>query len=554
MQMLFSVILLLSIFIQCVVSEPVTASVVYQHGGMIVVDGLAEDYIAYGEFDDLINSTGWANVYVKTNSNFSDYEQAYAAGIVEGYISAPLSAQHWLNFLNVFEDTYGMAPFPHKLLNFLDDQFEYAEDNAKRMKDSDDYWLQIGLMCQQARGFVDGYMDGAPEGSSEITLSHYLAFQAQGDLYEIMPALYSDLRATPNELSTAERHHFWTSCSALVTLTPAMDDLILAHATWTDYRNMLRVYKTYEFDYSNSVALNVTFSSKPMYLFSKDDFWVMSSGLVVMETTNSIMGDALYDLINSDTLLIWQRTAAASRLAATPQEWVEYFKREHSGTYTNQWMVANTNSLTPYEPLPAGSFWVVEEIPGYTHDEDMTDVLNTRGWWPSYNLPYFDDIYTMSGYQEAYEQYGDEYSYTNCSRAEIFDRDAPSIQNVDDMKTLIRSNHYQIDPLSAGDPSNAISSRYDLPMLAVPPPAWSIGLTNGDVSAFGGIDAKVTSFSMLQDCPQCAHAQCGPTHDDQVPFTWSTFPGEEDLSHVGHPDTFEFDWVLMTNGKSQPLA
>jgi hypothetical protein len=37
-------------------------------------------------------------------------------------------------------------------------------------------------------------------------------------------------------------------------------------------------------------------------------------------------------------------------------------------------------------------FTVLEEIPGLTHWEDMTGTLASDGYWPSFNVPYFDDI------------------------------------------------------------------------------------------------------------------------------------------------------------------
>ena len=40
--------------------------------------------------------------------------------------------------------------------------------------------------------------------------------------------------------------------------------------------------------------------------------------------------------------------------------------------------------------------WVAEQLPGKIQAEDMTDVLG-RGYWPSYNVPYFPEMYNASG-------------------------------------------------------------------------------------------------------------------------------------------------------------
>lgn len=67
---------------------------------------------------------------------------------------------------------------------------------------------------------------------------------------------------------------------------------------------MLRIYKFYQF--SGPSPYRVSFSSKPGLLYSKDDFYVLAdSNMVVIETTNSIHDDKLYDLIVPESLLTW---------------------------------------------------------------------------------------------------------------------------------------------------------------------------------------------------------------------------------------------------------
>ena len=56
------------------------------------------------------------------------------------------------------------------------------------------------------------------------------------------------------------------------------------------------------------------------------------------------------------------------------------------------------------------TFWVSEQIPGHHHAEDQTMVLQ-RGHWPSYNVPFYADIYKMSGYPEIVAKFGAKSSY-----------------------------------------------------------------------------------------------------------------------------------------------
>jgi hypothetical protein len=78
------------------------------------------------------------------------------------------------------------------------------------------------------------------------------------------------------------------SCSALVKLLPGHKDLFMSHDTWNGYQLLLRVLKKYNFGFhlnykrgSQYIPGNVmTFSSYPGKIFSGDDFYLISTGLV----------------------------------------------------------------------------------------------------------------------------------------------------------------------------------------------------------------------------------------------------------------------------------
>jgi hypothetical protein len=67
------------------------------------------------------------------------------------------------------------------------------------------------------------------------------------------------------------------------------------------------VYKHYSFPLSNPdlSAVNVSFSSYPGTLSSLDDFYLMSSGLSMLQTTNGVVDTSLYDQIKPEALLAW---------------------------------------------------------------------------------------------------------------------------------------------------------------------------------------------------------------------------------------------------------
>lgn len=77
-------------------------------------------------------------------------------------------------------------------------------------------------------------------------------------------------------------------------------------------------------------------SSYPASLFSGDDFYTMSSGLAMLETTIGNSNVTLYkQFVRPTTVLEWMRNLLANRLAGSGPEWVQVYSQFNSGTYNN---------------------------------------------------------------------------------------------------------------------------------------------------------------------------------------------------------------------------
>jgi hypothetical protein len=126
------------------------------------------------------------------------------------------------------------------------------------------------------------------------------------------------------------------------------------------------------------------------------------------------------------------------------------------------------------------------------------------------------------------QQFGDIWSWDHCPRANIFRRDQGTVINLADMQHLMRSNDYKNDPLSLGDPGNAIASRFDL--------------ETSNPMGFGAIDSKIASVSLVNNFT--CYAAAGPTHQSLPPFEWTA--QFDSQPHWGQPTVFDFDWVLVT--------
>ena len=170
------------------------------------------------------------------------------------------------------------------------------------------------------------------------------------------------------------------SCSALVKLAPNNADLFFTHDTWLTYQMMLRVYKRYDLPFhltpSQQTAVpaaNQSFSSYPGILMSGDDFYMLSSGLATMETTNGNMNSDLWKFVVPESVMEGVRSVVANRLALTAEDWCQIFEVYNSGTYNNQWMIADYNKFQPESPhLKAGTFYVLEQIPNKVEYRDVS--------------------------------------------------------------------------------------------------------------------------------------------------------------------------------------
>ena len=166
------------------------------------------------------------------------------------------------------------------------------------------------------------------------------------------------------------------SCSALIKLLPDNQELYMAHDTWNSYQSMLRILKKYTLSYhwndkSNHGHLipghTMSFSSYPGLIYSGDDFYLVSTGLAVTETT---IGNSNKDLWKNvkpkGQLLEGVRTMVANRLARNGKHWSKIFGKRNSGTYNNQWMVVDYKKFKPGKDLLGvkGLLWVLEQLPG----------------------------------------------------------------------------------------------------------------------------------------------------------------------------------------------
>ncbi|KAI8784535.1 phospholipase B-like 2 [Biomphalaria glabrata] len=519
------------------------------------------NFIAVASFDNSINQTGWAKLDVITtsgpNQKYTDFQQMYAAGFVEGHITRSLIGMHWINTVAGF----CQEPLSHQCLQlkkFLEANLNWMKEQISAYGTREYFWHHINLYLLQATGLQDGYSNYPGVLNTDIDVLGLYFFQVGGDmedLGELFPSL-SKVRS-----SVGQDNHWGFGrghCSALLRLLPDFSDLYVAQDTWNDLPSMLRILKRYNFDLhllpssKDSIPGNImTFSSYPGVLSSGDDFYLISSGLLSQETTIGNSNPDLLKYITYTSVLESFRSMVANRLASSGKEWAFYFSQFNSGTYNNQWMIVDYNKFVPFEKKPTdGLFYLLEQIPGTIYYEDLSQLLYNQSYFGSYNVAYFPNIFNASGMPALVNQFGDWFTYDKNPRALIYKRDVPKVVDMNSMTRLMRYNDFIHDPLSSCNctppysAENAIACRDDLNPIDGTYPFSALGHRPHIAT-----DMKLANFSLSLSLSFLAISS--PTYDDLPPFQWSK-SDYNTMSHVGHPDLWMFPLILF-NG-TYPMA
>jgi len=508
---------------------------IYQQGDSYSVKQIKDvNGVAWCSFSNQMMTKGWSFIDIETNPSYSDQIQMYAAGYLEAFISTDLI---WANYINIFTGEWDSKPFSSAFTNWMEENIAFMNTSQQGTTDTA-YWTHVGLVWTQLMGMVDGYTAGNTNPAQVLELVHFLIINMDGDLEDLLPALNQTSVEWDDMDAVANYHLHNTHCSALVKVADDFSELYVGHSTWESYYEMTRMFKTYRFNLAAAQTASKVqmMSSYPGTVSSIDDFYQMDTGLVVTETTNGLMDDSLYGAVTPSSVLSFLRVVVANRMSSNGADWVQIFSMYNSGTYNNQWIVVDHNKLMPGVGLKKGALYILEQVPGYIESMDATSILQF-GYWGSFNVPYFENIYNMSDFAPYAEKYGTVFSYMNNPRAEIFRRDANKVEHIGHMQKMMRYNDWENDKLSQGNAGNAISSRYDLCEKHIKNPYISR-------SAEGAIDSKVSSTSLWKN--MTVLAQSGPTHDQQPPFSYTGEWAKQ--SHVGQPTLWNFDWVSVQAG------
>ena len=532
--------------------------------------------VAFARYSNRINQTGWAELDLYSNQgqhhrhHYADHQQAYYSGFLEGYLTAHLIDSLRTNIAIGRQGDQSPGTLCSNFSHFIEENLVWVRDNIQlQSSSSDPYWRQVALVLYQLAGIDDGYDRASkkPEEQTTTTMPHLnlnpcgsIFINLIGELPDLVKIISMQHLNNQTEMTQPNLilMNYINSkikprvdhCSALIKWLPSIGEVFVSHNTWTMFDQMLRILKRYTLNYVEAEATTVSMSSYPGLVFSVDDFYITSRQLVIQETSISCFNDSLFHGLTPHNIVFeFIRNTISNRMATNGPEWYSLFQRYNSGTYNNQFMIVDYKQLIEDKErkvwlLKENFLTILEQMPNIIVAKDMTDHLATVTYWPSYNIPYFEEIYIASGYAERAKQYGDYYSYTRTARAQIFGRDHHKVHNVSTMYHLMRFNDFQHDPLSRctqcrPEPNSfyTIASRGDLNQLNGSYPLPELGEW-----LMGAIDAKITSGQLVKRGQEMV-AISGPTtsQSEEPVFDWKKTPKiSGQTSHVDQPNVWNF--------------
>jgi hypothetical protein len=520
-----SLILLIHIFALVNLKVPVEKSRLCYSNELSTIGEV--EIIACAEYYE---NEGWHVLEIETFSDHANNdEQSYAAGFLEGSIYYKYINFHYTNInKTIFND----RPLAAETLSFIAKQVEFLQNYSKSKESGDfsneyfnlnEYKNLLSYTYRQWEGVYDGYLSKMHKEKHEnfkiLSKEEFYLITMQGDLEDIIPA-FEQLRTDfPRE----------RECSGFVKYVKEDHNLIVGHDTHNIYTLMNRIYKSYKFNITDSngkLYNNFKYASRPGDLNSKDDYYVLTNNMVVLESSLEIPNHDLYKNLKSQTIPKWLRTNIANKLATTNQEWIDIFFHLNSGTHNNQWLIINMNEFEKYiniqnshlfyDAEPEGILHIVEQIPvlDRKYYEDVSKTLFKDTYFATYNAPYFEEVKEVGGFISHNVS-----DYYHAHRHYLFKELHKNVKNAEDVKYVMRYHDSE-------EICDTICPRCDYTQNR----------------PFGGVDGKVTDLKMMKNDLK-SHLIYGPSHTPGVsePFNFTLYSS---WSHLGIPEYFDFNWII----------
>lgn len=520
---------------------------------------------AYFRMD--IHTTGWSLLEVETDPSYSDEQQAYAAGIVEGALTWSLIHKHLENTIRAKCDNQPIEKQCNKFKDALDKSVESWQKYAAERSAADPFWHHVTLYYTQINGIYTGWKHGVERSMLEYDADKSDLFWLNfvSEAIEIQHKLNISL----DDVSVEKIPHL--ASAFLRVVDDKYEDgkptrkLYVAQNAAGTYSSMTRILKRYKLNYHKTATdpqlvqgTTIDFSGYPGSITSQDEFYTVKGEnhrIAVTGTALRNYNKKLWKEVNiTHQVPIGPRISAANRLASNVTSWGHILARSNSGTASKQWLVVDFNrfdslhTVVPHtdemKPIhhevitessveqdvrhivmfhhnkkhAKGLVALIEQVPGLTHSADLSDAFLEKGYWATYGLPYFKDIADITHIHKMEELYGNIFSESESPRAMIFKQGFKNATSLNSIISLMRQNNIT-------ESNNTSSEREDcsnnVECIIRESGYWSVIGVRGDIvdqhkEAYGVIDTKVVSGTLNKTTLQFA-ALSGPTYTEIQP-------------------------------------
>jgi hypothetical protein len=557
--------------------------------------------LARARYTKSLFSVGWSRLFIETLDNASPEVQSWAAGYLEGRLTAKEIREFYNNLVNIHKEE---KPLLSQVFDYYDKVEKSIRNKTsktmleKYQGDELEYWLTIAMIQAQTDGMRAGH--NTANNVIPIKLSELYFINADGEVPELLSVFQTknvqtktDFRFRQRKINKFSKEYLlkyfnsddpefiWNKlmqrshCTAAIKVLledegDLIKDVLVAHTTWDSFSEMHRIYKMYKFSFTllNKSKENViSFSSYPGTLTSTDDYYMTNAGLVVMETTLEILDKDLYSSVGEagNHIPNYIRIFVANRLASSAREWTEIFKKNNGGTYNSQWMIIDMNKI--------------KEINKNHRNKDLANRKKTvftmmlgknSGYSQQIQHEYKDLFYVLEqipGFVKSSDMTnhllvnGYWASYNRPFFPEIYSKSGYSAM----MRRYGRTYSYNMNPRSRimASKINDVKNIQDMQnLMQFNGNTYNYNIHNLQQNGYGvntisprfdlvsdtrlrkpagGIDTKITNIKLSKNLSCLAIS--GPTRNQGLPpFNWEEW---KDEPHEGLPSLWNFDWILI---------
>ncbi|KAG5681692.1 hypothetical protein PVAND_011103 [Polypedilum vanderplanki] len=505
------------------------------------------------------STLGLSFLEIETQAGYADHNQAFSAGILEGTLTWMSIYAQWKNTIQSFcEQDEATDKFCTWMRSIIARNHENSITIAMKEHKTSHYHHQIYLFYQQLYGIEKGFRQGTKRARKdfEIPSEDFLLLNARVDIEDLK--VYYNKFVQEEEEDMIEMHD--TVEKMIINLVDGESPkIIIGHSSDGEYNSMLKIVKTYRFNYhhgptpSHHLVTNtdITFTSYPGCIASTDDFYLAHgkhSRIIVSGIKLKYGDDTQVHGIDLDSAVLMSvRVMAAIRLAHNGKSWAKYMAQDPD-IGAKQWLVIDEKRLkylyveneqhkdeefvtslptiddSLNNEIPTDNIglvekeeekttvmhavnsrnivWMIDNTWKRLHGEDVTERFKKDLAWNCDGVPYFKVIQEL-----------------NKIDGRDFKLNSEQIDNLDELGMFLKQNAYRGD----------------------------LKEDEKEIIPYGNTDIKLYSTNGRKFIIQNGPVQLGDEeleqNDNGDAFDWAKFDNE--VSHDEHPDSWNFPKVQV---------